>query len=124
MRKNSIKKQNRHLLWMSMEFAIGRYLLANIRSRANGCEKAQRHIEISSIFLASKLLCDIDKAKSGHWDEMMRIHDATQKLTCNLDKEIGFDIDDDCPENLRDLELKFFDRFLELAEEEWKKIDL
>jgi len=120
MKKYSLKKQNRHLLWMAMEFAIGRYLLSNIHSRANGAEKAERHIEISSIFIASKLLCSIDDAKYKHWDSMMKIHDATIKLTDNLDK-IGFDIYDDCPENLSDLELKFFDRFLDLAEKEWDK---
>ena len=119
--KNNLKKQNRHLLWMSMEFIIARYLLANIRCRANGIEKAERHIELSTIFIASKRLCDIDKVKSKYWDEMMKIHDATQKLTGHLDKEIGFNINDDCPENLRDLELKFFDRFIELAEEAWEK---
>lgn len=124
MRKNSIKKQNRHLLWLLMDFVIARYLLANIRSRASGVEKAERHLELSSIFVASKLICSIDTAKYDNYDEVMKIHDATQKLTGHLDKEIGFDINDDCPENLSDLEFKFFNRFLDIAEEEWKKIEI
>jgi hypothetical protein len=119
MKKKDIEKQNRHLLWMNMEFPIVRYLLSNTHGRLNGTEKAERHIDLCAIFLASKLFCSIDKARSN--DNWIRIHDATRKLTDNLDGEIGFPIFE-TPEDYEQLALKFFDRFLELAEEEWKRI--
>jgi len=110
-------KQNRHLLWMLMEFSIARYLLANTHGRLDGHEKAERHIELSAIFIASKRLCSIEKAKSDEY--LMLIHDATRKLTDCLDEEIGFPINE-CPDNYDELSRRFFDKFLKLAEEAWK----
>ena len=116
--KTNLKNQNRHLLWMLMEFSIGRYLLSNSYGRLNGFEKAERHIELCAIFIASKLLCSIDSAKSD--ERLMLIHDATQKLTGHMDKEIGFPINES-PYDYDELASKFFDRFLELAEEFWDR---
>jgi len=114
--KANIKSQNRHLLWMLMEFSIGRYLLSNSYGRLNGFEKAQTHRELCAIFIASKRLCSIDRAKSD--ESLMLIHDATQRLTGYMDEEIGFPIDEQ-PEDYDELARKFFDRFIELAEEAW-----
>lgn len=122
MKRISLAKQNRHLLWMAMDFPIVRYLLANTHGRANGAEKAERHIELTCIYLASKMLCpSVEKVKSLHWDLMMKIHNATQVLTNNLDREIGFPIYD-TPDDYDALALKFFDKFILYAEAEFKRL--
>jgi len=105
-------------MWMLMEHSIVRYLLSKTHGRINGYEKAERHIDLSAIFIASRRLCSIDRARSD--ENLMLIHDATTKLTDHLDTEIGFPLND-VPEDYEDLGRKFFNRFLELAEEAWKK---
>lgn len=115
--KTNLANQNRHLLWMLMEFSIGRYLLSNTHGRLNGFEKAERHIELCAIFIAAKTFSNIDSAKSH--EDLMLIHDATQKLTGNLDKEIGFPIDEQ-PEDYDELARNFFNKFINLAEDAWK----
>ena len=102
-----------------MCFPIHRYLLSNTMGRLNGGEKAEQHIKLSAIFIASKCFCSIDKAESD--DRLMRIHDATQKLTDSMDIEIGFPVFE-AEYDMDKLSRKFFDRFVELAEEEWKKV--
>ena len=104
-----------------MNFAIRRYLLANTYGRLDGYEKAEQHLKLSSIFIVSKMLCSIEKAESD--ENLMRIHDATRKLTDHMDKEIGFPILDKEYDHDK-LARKFFARFIDLAEEEWKKIVL
>ena len=116
--KASLKNQNRHLLWMLMQFSIGRYLLSNTYGRLNGLEKSEKHIELSAIFIAAKTFSDTDSAKNH--ENLMLIHDATTKLTDHLDKEIGFPINDQ-PEDYEELSRKFFDKFICLAEEAWNK---
>ena len=118
MKNSKLEKQNRHLLWLLMEHSIGRYLLSNTYGRINGYEKAERHIELSAIFIASKLLCSLDSAKGD--EKLLKIHDATRELTDNLDSEIRLPLDDSEYDH-NDLARKFFDRFLELAEKEWRK---
>lgn len=113
MNKNELEKQNRHMLWLLMEFPIRRYLLSNTHGRLNGNEKAEQHIAMSAIFLAYKKMCSIEKARND--EDWIKIHDATQKLTDNLDKEIGFPIYE-APEDYDELGRKFFDRFVELAD--------
>ena len=56
--KTNLANQNRHLLWMLMEFSIHRYLLSNTRGRIDGFEKAEKHIELSAIFIAAKTFSD------------------------------------------------------------------
>ena len=98
-----------------------RYLLSKTPGRLNGYDKAEQHLNLSAIFLASKLFCSIDKARSN--ENLMRIHEATTKLTDHMDKEIGFSTSEE-EYDYYGLSRKFFDRFIELAEEEWKKIAL
>ena len=112
---NNIKLDNRHLLWLLMEFPIHRYLLANTKGRLNGMEKAEKHLALSAIYVAAKKKCSIDKAKS--YDEWMIVHDATQKLTGCLDTEIGFPIDETDDIDYDKFSHKFFDKFIALAEE-------
>ena len=117
MKKNELEKQNRHLLWLLMEFPIIRYLLSNTYGRLNGPEKAERHMDLCAIFIASKTFCSIDNAS---WNEFfMKIHDATRALTDHMDKEIGFPIYER-PEDYDESSRKFFNRFLALAEKEWR----
>lgn len=115
--KTNLANQNRYLLWMLMNFSIYRYLLSNARGRIDGFEKAERHIELSSIFIAAKTFSDTDSAK--HHKDIMLIHDATRKLTDYLDKEIGFPLNEQ-PEDYDELARKFFDKFIKLAEEAWE----
>lgn len=110
-----------NLLWLGMEFAIHRYLIVNTRSGGNGYEKAARHIELSQCYVASHIGCNLDGTYKHH-DKVMRIHDATNKLTSYMDKEIGFQIDSD-DMNYDKMARKFFNRFIELADEEWEKIE-
>jgi len=116
MNKKDLEIQNIHLLWLLMEFAIHRYLMANTNGRLNGHEKAEQHINMCAIFLAYKKLCSINKARND--DDWIKIHNDTQLLTDNLDKEIGFPINE-TPEDYEYLARKFFIRFIELAEKSY-----
>ena len=118
MNKKELEKQNKHLLWLLMEFPIVRYLLSNTHGRFNGSEKAEQHIALSAIFLAYKKMCSLNKARTD--DDWMKIHDATTELTDHLDREIGFPIYDR-PDDYDELARKFFDRFIELAEKSLKQ---
>lgn len=111
----------RNLLWIGMEFATHRYLFANTHGRLDGNEKAERHLELSKFYIASRRSCAIDDADE-HWGEVMRIHNATSKLTSYLDQEIGFPIfDSDI--DYDEMSRKFFDRFIEIADAEWEAIE-
>lgn len=114
-----LSKENRNLLWLLMEFPIHRYLIANTAGREDGYEKATQHLKLSKIFVASKTgVNDVDEAD---WDLTKRIHNATDALTSYLDTVIGFPIKE-VPDDYSHFKHKFFDKFLELAEEEWDKI--
>ena len=121
MKKIDLEKTIKHLLWLLMEHEIWQYLFSNTKGREDGGRKAQSHMELSNIFICSKLFIDMDKA-DRHFKKMMRIHDATSKMTSYMNKTIGFPIDDSHPDYPR-LTRKFFDMFIELAEAEWKKIE-
>jgi len=109
------KRKNLHLLWMLMEFPIIRYLLSNTRGRLNGMEKAEQHINLCAIFIASYKQCSIDKARTD--EDWIKIHEATQKLTGYLDTEIGFPVNEEsCEIDYDKLAKKFFKRFIALAE--------
>jgi len=111
---NAIKLENRHLLWLLMDFPIHRYLLSNTIGRLNGFEKAEQHLALSAIFVAAKKRCDEDQAK--RYPEWMIVHDATQKLTDYLDTEIGFPINETDDIDYEMFARKFFDKFIALAE--------
>ena len=101
-----------------MEYTIARYLLSITRS---GAEKAETHLRLARIYVASRKMCLEDKA-NRHFSLVMRIHDATQYLTGYLDTEIGFAKDGSTYASDRIIR-KFFERFIELADEEWKAIE-
>jgi len=102
---------------MLMEFPIIRLILAS--ERWNGTEKAERHLELSTKYVASKMLISEDAVKSDHWDTMILIHDATCQLSATLEKlgmkrEEWYDIDK--------VSEKFFNQFLLIANKEWERV--
>lgn len=105
----------KHLLWMQTEWIIDRYILACGRS---GCERAERHIELSTIFVAYKKMISTDNVKRHWWEQMMKIHDATQDFTGRLDEEIGLNIHDEYIDTDK-YSRKFFDIFFDIAEKTW-----
>ena len=114
------EKRLKHALWLLMDFVIHRYLMSNTKGRENGCAKAERHLELSKIYIASRLFISMDKAER-HWTKVMKIHDATSVMTSRLNTSINFPIDDECPDYDK-YSYKFFTKFIELADEEWEKV--
>jgi hypothetical protein len=94
--------------------------LSNTFGRANGYEKAQTHIDLSAMFIAIKRLCSVDAAKSNYWKDVRLIHDATQKLTSYLNVVIKFPLTE-APDSYDDYARKFFDKFIEYAEQAWSE---
>jgi hypothetical protein len=120
-KEKDMTKTEKHLFWLLIEFQIHRYLLAN--TRLNGFEKAEQHIDMSALFVALKLLITSDGARRHHWKKVMAIHDYTQKLTDNLDTEIGFPIGEEVDDiNYEQLSRKFFNKFLLYANECWETL--
>jgi len=126
----------KHALYMLMSFPIHRYLMANTAGRLDGNEKADVHLRLSNIYVASQMgIVDADGAKRVMAGAKTRddgwvqhgtmaytyIHDATQKLTDYMDEVIGFPIDDTRPD-YDALAPKFFEEFIRLADLEWKRL--
>lgn len=105
----------KHACWLFTQHTIVRYLLANTDGRLNGFEKAQRHMELCSFYVAVVRGVEIDLARRRFEDDYQRVHDVTQQLTSYLDTEIGFPLKG-CPDYDR-LSTAFFDRFHALAME-------
>lgn len=126
----------KHALYMLMSFPIHRYLMANTTGRLDGAEKADVHLRLSYIYIASQMgIVDPDGATrvmvgaKTHDDGWVQhgtmaytyIHDATQELTDYMDEVIGFPIDDTRPD-YDTLAPKFFEEFIRLADLEWDKL--
>lgn len=106
-----------HALHLLMDHKVGRYLMSNAEGRWSGAEKALRHEELCTIFVAVEYCIELDDVR-GHdeYEEKYKaVHTGTQTLTDNLDKEIGFPLTG-IPD-YDHLEPLFFERFLELAYE-------
>lgn len=72
-----------------MGFSAARYLLSHSAGRENGAEKAQRHLEMSRMFVRvwHGPLADLQE-----WELVQKVHDETAKdLTNRMDEVIGFD---------------------------------
>lgn len=84
---------------LHLNFAIHRYLMSNASGRMDGHEKAQRHIELCTFYVAAvRGVDDLDMVRRGldcHEDDYQAVHDATQALTDHLDEAIGFPLE--CP---------------------------
>jgi hypothetical protein len=112
-----------HVLFMLMERDIIQYLRANAKGSENSCMKADHHLMLSYIYVASKVgIVDPDLAPRVHntTHSMMysKIHDATQELTDFLDEEIGFPLEDPRP-NYYHFAPLFFKEFMRHADAEW-----
>ncbi len=65
--------------------------MANSAGRLDGAEKASRHRELCSFYVAVATgLDDADDAPSMHLELYRAVHAATQQLTDRLDDAIGF----------------------------------
>lgn len=82
---------------LSLDHAIRRYLMSNAKGRLDGYEKAQRHIELCTFYVAAVRGVDdlamVRRGSEGHEDDFQAVHDATQALTDHLDEVIGFPLD-------------------------------
>lgn len=123
-----------HLLWLLMEHPIHRYLMSNAEGRLDGSEKAEQHIQMSYIYVASRQGTPIDCAprieynwsfKDGPvYTEFLykKIHDATAEgLTDYMDEVIGFPITGRPEYNT--LAPKFFKEFIRLADEAYAEVE-
>ena len=96
------------------DFIIGRYLMANAHGRWNGAEKAVRHRDLCSFYVAVfHQYDDAERAARERRSDYEAVHKATQRLTDNLDQEIGFPLDG--PPDYHKLVPAFFKRFHSLA---------
>lgn len=100
--------------WLFCQFPINRYLMSNAHGRQDGAEKAMRHIELCSFYVAAvKGLNSTEMAIRLHEDEFRAVHDKTQELTDYLDEAIGFPLDS--RPDYETLAPLFFEKFHALA---------
>jgi|JI10StandDraft_1071094.scaffolds.fasta_scaffold16637_12 hypothetical protein len=98
------------------DFTVGRYLMANAEGRWNGAEKALRHRELCSFYVAFfHGHSDPEKAARQEGGSYAAVHTATQKLTDHLDEVIGFPLKGQ--PDYDKLAAAFFERFHALAME-------
>jgi hypothetical protein len=94
-------------------FAVNRYLMSCADGREDGAEKALRHQELCTFYVAVVYGCTQNEARLEHEDAYTAVHTETQRLTDYMDEVIGFplqgrpDYDSLAPE--------FFKRFHTLA---------
>lgn len=102
---------------LHLDHTINRYLMSNAHGRLDGAEKAQRHIQLCTFYVAAvRGVDDLDMVRRGlesHEDDFQAVHEATQALTDHLDEVIGFPLDD--RPDYDALVPLFFERFHELA---------
>lgn len=97
------------------KFIIIRYLMSNTKGRLSGWEKATRHMELCSFYVAAYHgLIQQDDARVECEDIWERVHTKTQELTDFLDEVIGFPMDNEHPDYNK-LALSFFEEFHKLA---------
>lgn len=98
--------------WLHLQPTIDRYLMSNAEGRWDGAEKAQRHIELCSFYVAIVLDCEPERARRREC-AYQAVHTATQALTSHLAEAIGFP-----PQGAPDYDALaplFFARFHDLA---------
>ena len=125
--KNRIK----HMLWLLMDRHVRRYLLVNTRGREDGAEKAEHHIRMSYIYVASKMGTSIDLApritfkRAGLYEETLykHIHDRTQVLTSHMDEVIGFPLEEGVRPDYQTLAPLFFNEFIRIADEAFEEVE-
>lgn len=98
-----------------LDLPMHRYLMSNAEGRANGAEKALRHLEIASFYIAAFKGVEVDQVQRCFIADYKALHDHTQALTDNLDEQIGFPLKG--RPDYDTLVPLFFERFHELAME-------
>ena len=106
-------KREKVLLYILLEFAIHRYLLANTHKRHDPVEKAEEHMKIASIIFSYIFAREYNELKD--WQVMMQIHDyLAEILTDRLDEVIGFPIDkESCEIDYHEFGKRFFNVIVE-----------
>lgn len=100
--------------WLYCQFEIHRYLMCNAHGRHDGAEKAMRHEELCSFYVAAvKGVADTRQVRKLYEGEYRAVHDKTQELTDYLDEMIGFPLD--CRPDYDTLAPLFFEKFHALA---------
>ena len=103
----------RQAMYLRTYRTCAQYLMSNAHGRWDGSAKAYNHQELCKDFIAAVKGCDPDIVRRNYEAEYQSVHTETQKLTDNLDSEIGFPTDS--RPDYDDLEPKFFSRFFDLA---------
>ena len=130
METENIQRIN-HMLWLLMDRHVRRYLLVNTRGREDGGEKAEHHIRMSYIYVASRMGTSIDLApritfkRAGLYSETLykHIHDRTQVLTNHMDEVIGFPLEEGVRPNYPELAPLFFKEFIRIADEAFEEVE-
>lgn len=85
---NTLLKQ---ALRLHCSFAMMRYLMSNSEGRLNGAEKAMRHEELCTFYVAVVRGVEPDDVRRrGFESDYQAVHTKTQELTDYLDEVIGF----------------------------------
>lgn len=86
-----LSKREKFMLFQALEWEIHRYLMANTYGREDGCERAERHMNISAIILS---FITVKKYHEIHdFPKMKVIHDyLAEILTDKMDEVIDFPI--------------------------------
>lgn len=119
------------MLWLLMDRHVHRYLLVNTRGREDGGEKAEHHIRMSYIYVASRMGTPIDLAaritfkRAGLYEETLykHIHDRTQVLTSHMDEVIDFPLEEGVRPDYATLAPKFFNEFIRIADEAFAEVE-
>lgn len=108
-----ITKREKVLLYILLEFDIHRYLLSNTYNRHDPIEKAERHMQISSVIFSYIFAREYNELKD--WEIMMQIHDCLAEILTNrLDEVIGFPIDkESCEIDYHEFGKRFFNVIVE-----------
>lgn len=109
-----VKTMFRAACRLHTQHAVNRYLMSCAHGRWDGAEKALRHRELCSFYVAvARGLADPDHARRCHEKDYKAVHRATQALTDHLDEAIGFPLDS--MPDYDALAEKFFARFHDIA---------
>mgnify|MGYP000362438003 CR=1 FL=1 len=112
-----------------MDRHVHRYLLVNTRGREDGGEKAEHHIQMSYIYVASRMGTSIELASritfKSAFSELLykHIHDRTQVLTSHMDTVIGFPLEEGVRPDYSELAPLFFKEFIRIADEAFEEVE-
>lgn len=117
------------MLWLMMSRHIRRYLLVNTKGREDGAEKAEHHIQMSYIYVASRMGVSVENAARIQFSSVFSenlyryIHDSTQALTSHMDEVIGFPLEEGVRPDYDTLAPLFFKEFIRIADEAFARVE-